>query len=128
MTSRYVLYLLRWQLSSLILAPVIGIVKGTSLLGNASDWVSAIVANLIGGLVFFWIDRLIFAKSGKTTEIKSQKVEVIKTVNDYCPICGKKHDIEICRQGNRLFYRCNNSDTDNEYYDGLIMKVNHLLK
>ena len=61
---RFFLYLCRWQLSSLILAPVIGIVKGTSLLGNASDWVSAVVANLIGGAIFFWVDKLIF-RGGK---------------------------------------------------------------
>ena len=60
MTKQYILYLLRWQLSSVILAPVIGIMKHTSIVGNVSDWVSAIVANLIGGLIFFWVDRLIF--------------------------------------------------------------------
>lgn len=52
-------------MSSLILAPVIGIVKGTSLLGNASDWVCAFWANLIGGLLFFWVDRLIFKDKKK---------------------------------------------------------------
>ena len=60
--KRFILYLLRWQLSSFVLAPVIGIVKGTSLFGNASDWKCAIIANLIGGAIFFWIDRLIFKK------------------------------------------------------------------
>lgn len=57
---QYLLYLLRWQMSSFILAPVIGIVNHTSLFGNWNDWKSAIFANLIGGLAFFWIDRIIF--------------------------------------------------------------------
>lgn len=51
MTS-FLLYLLRWQLSTLILAPVIGRIK--------NRWIAAIVANLIGGIVFFFVDQWIF--------------------------------------------------------------------
>lgn len=47
------LYLMRWQCSTLILAPVI------SLIPN-SPWGSAVVANFIGGLLFFYIDMMIF--------------------------------------------------------------------
>ena len=64
-TKQYILYLLRWQLSSPILAIVIGIIKGTSVVGTKSDWVCAFWANLIGGLIFFWVDRLIFKDKKK---------------------------------------------------------------
>ncbi len=48
------LYMIRWQLSTPILAIVIGI------FAYLGDWVAATIANLIGSLIFFWIDRLIF--------------------------------------------------------------------
>ena len=64
--KRYGLYLIRWQMSSVILAPVIGIMKGTSIIGTWSDWSAAIVANLIGGAIFFWVDRIIFKGRKKT--------------------------------------------------------------
>ncbi len=52
--KRYALYLLRWQASTPILAGV-GI-----LLAAMGQIVAAIVANLIGGLIFFWVDQFIF--------------------------------------------------------------------
>jgi hypothetical protein len=52
--KRYGLYLLRWQASTPLLA-VVGI-----LLASMGQWVAAIVANLIGGLIFFWVDQFIF--------------------------------------------------------------------
>ncbi|MFA6225142.1 MAG: hypothetical protein WC620_02930 [Methanoregula sp.] len=52
--KRYGLYLLRWQVSTPLLA-VVGI-----LLASMGQWVAAIVANLIGGLIFFWVDQFIF--------------------------------------------------------------------
>lgn len=51
---RFLLYLGRWQLSSPILAlcliwlEPVGAVRAT------------IIANLIGGAIFFWVDRVIF--------------------------------------------------------------------
>ena len=60
---RFFLYLCRWQLSSPILAIVMGVIKGTSMVGTKSDWICAFWANLIGGVIFFWVDKLIFAKS-----------------------------------------------------------------
>jgi membrane protein YqaA with SNARE-associated domain len=55
---QFLLYLLRWQLSTIILAPVIH-------LGSRRRWApltSAIIANLIGGAIFFWVDKfLIFS-------------------------------------------------------------------
>ena len=54
MLTRYLLYLLRWQLSTPILAVV------TARFAYLGYWQAAIIANLIGGIIFFWIDRLIF--------------------------------------------------------------------
>ena len=52
--KRFCLYLLRWQLSSPILALCMAIFN---------DWgivAATIVANLIGGCIFFWVDKIIF--------------------------------------------------------------------
>jgi hypothetical protein len=54
MTKKYVLYLVRWQLSTPILAIVL------ILLSSMSTLMATIIANLIGGLIFFWVDRFIF--------------------------------------------------------------------
>lgn len=51
--KQYSLYLLRWQLSTPILAVVLYIL-------NENELVETIIANLIGGLIFFWIDKKIF--------------------------------------------------------------------
>lgn len=50
--TRYLLYLGRWQLSTPTLALTI------AMLGPGL-W-QAIVANLIGGAIFYWVDRWIF--------------------------------------------------------------------
>jgi hypothetical protein len=57
--KRFVLYLLRWQLSTPVLWLVI------SNLGAGLD--ATIIANLIGGSIFFWVDRFIF-RSGTSVE------------------------------------------------------------
>lgn len=54
--KRFLLYLLRWEMSTPILAVC---VKWLTPLGY---WGSAIVANLIGGVIFFWVDKQIFKK------------------------------------------------------------------
>lgn len=53
MIKKYLLYLLRWQLSSPILFIILYIL-------HTNELIEAIIANLIGGIIFFWIDRLIF--------------------------------------------------------------------
>ena len=61
MIRRYLLYLIRWQLSTPILAPVIARFKHSSNpFGTMEDWIGSAVANVIGGLIFFWVDRFIF--------------------------------------------------------------------
>lgn len=52
--KRYGLYLIRWQLSTPILALVL------LWLATMNEWIATIIANLIGGLIFFWVDRFIF--------------------------------------------------------------------
>lgn len=54
--KKYFLYLVRWQLSTPILAIVL------KLLSNMSTLSATIIANLIGGLIFFWVDKIIFKK------------------------------------------------------------------
>ena len=56
MIKQYILYLIRWQLSTPVLACFLIFMKGYD------PFISTVVANLIGGLIFFWFDRLIFRK------------------------------------------------------------------
>ena len=51
--KKYALYLLRWQLSSPILALILYIM-------NTNVIIETIIANLIGGIIFYWIDYRIF--------------------------------------------------------------------
>lgn len=55
MKKQYLLYILRWELSTPILALVLYLL-------HTNELIETIVANLIGGIIFFWIDRLIFKK------------------------------------------------------------------
>ena len=54
---KLIIYLLRWQLSTPILSAVIYFT--IDLWGNIA---STILANLIGGLIFYKVDKLIFKK------------------------------------------------------------------
>ena len=74
--KRYALYLLRWQASTPILAGV-GI-----LLAAMGQIVAAVVANLIGGLIFFWVDQFIF-----TSQSLAAQWEVRENIT--CVDCGK---------------------------------------
>lgn len=58
---QFLLYLLRWQASNLILAPVLSrVLKGCWSFGTVKEWKAASIANLVGGIGFFVIDRWIF--------------------------------------------------------------------
>ncbi|MGB7788367.1 hypothetical protein [Methanoregula sp.] len=74
--KRYGLYLLRWQASTPILAGV-GII-----LASTGQLVAAIVANLIGGLIFFWVDQFIF-----TSQSLAAQWEVRDNIT--CVDCGR---------------------------------------
>lgn len=61
---RLFLYLIRWQLSTPILAICV------AYLANFSVLFSTIVANLVGGLLFYNIDKIIFQKGDKIKNVK----------------------------------------------------------
>lgn len=54
--KQYLVYLLRWQLSTPIAATVLNLLADMPVL-----W-ATVIANLVGGLIFFWVDRKIFKK------------------------------------------------------------------
>lgn len=56
--KKYILYLIRWQLSTPILALIL-------YLMHTNELIETIIANLIGGMLFFWIDKKIFIGSNK---------------------------------------------------------------
>jgi uncharacterized membrane-anchored protein len=58
--KRLLLYLIRWQLSTPILAIVVYF-----LVDKIGSLNSTIIANLVGGLVFYQIDKFIFRKNSK---------------------------------------------------------------
>ena len=59
------LYAIRWQLSTPILA-IVPIVYKRLLrkesLSKKDIWYAAIIANVIGALIFIWLDKWIFRK------------------------------------------------------------------
>lgn len=69
--KRFLLYLFRWQLSTPILWLVV------SRLG-VGLW-PTILANLIGGAIFFWVDRFIFT---------SKAIEIWHLKEGKCDKCG----------------------------------------
>jgi hypothetical protein len=74
--KRYGLYLLRWQASTPILAGVL------IILVSFDPLVATIIANVIGGLIFFWVDRFIF-----TSSLLAAQWEVRENI--LCVDCGK---------------------------------------
>ncbi len=54
MIKKYLLYLIRWQLSTPVLAICF------TFLNQYGIITLSIIANLIGGLLFFWVDKWIF--------------------------------------------------------------------
>ncbi|EJG07304.1 hypothetical protein Metli_1351 [Methanofollis liminatans DSM 4140] len=93
--KRYGLYLVRWQLSTPILAGVL------IVLSTMDALMATIIANLIGGLIFFWVDRFIF-----TSKVLDAQWEVKDNIA--CVDCGK-----VCR-GYRLVKTPNYDKTDDK--------------
>jgi len=81
--KKFFLYLLRWQCSTPILAVV------TTWLASQNEWVAAAVANLIGGCIFFFIDRLIFKQPNSDIPLW----QIAKGDNQYCYNCQKKSPV-----------------------------------
>lgn len=55
---KFLLYCGRWQLSSFVLAPCIVLIPNNAL-------IAAIVSNLVGAIIFFWVDKWIFNNKQK---------------------------------------------------------------
>jgi len=79
MFRKYLLYLLRWQLSTPILAACVIFLSAIH-----PTW-RTIVANVIGGLIFFWVDRWIF---NRTNILRGELWETQFGV--VCADCGKE--------------------------------------
>lgn len=69
--KRFILYLIRWQLSTPILWLAVRRL-GTSLYAT-------VIANLIGAAIFFWVDKFIFT---------SKAIEVWHIKEGRCDKCG----------------------------------------
>jgi len=115
MVKRFSLYLLRWQLSTPILWLVVR-QFGTGV------W-ATVLANLIGGSIFFWVDRFIFTsqavemwhfkekgvcdKCGKETGLWRLVLAPNYDRRDaqakfYCLECSKKRTDELRKQGIKI--------------------------
>ena len=79
---RLLLYLLRWQLTTLVVAPVIAYrLNSGSIFGSSQEWFATSMANIVGGLIFFWVDKFIF---------KNQTIEHWDSIRSgVCYDCGK---------------------------------------
>ena len=54
---RFILYLIRWQLSGVVLYPVLLL-----MLPHTNELWATITANFVGGCLFFFVDRSIFRR------------------------------------------------------------------
>ena len=71
--KKFFLYLVRWQLSSPILAVCM------VWMGGWKVAIATIVANLIGGCIFFWVDSWIFKEKkvvSRTKELAGAKAVI----------------------------------------------------
>jgi hypothetical protein len=83
--KRFLLYLGRWQLSSPILAPIVALFTGEPIWGTWETWAGTVTANLIGGSIFYWVDRFIFT---------SKAVEMWHFIPEgNCDECGKNTEL-----------------------------------
>ena len=55
MLKKYILYILRWEMSTPVIALVLYLLPFNYL-------IKTIIANLIGGMIIFFVDRKIFEK------------------------------------------------------------------
>ena len=110
MFKKYFLYLIRWQLSTPILAVCV-----IWLASLGTTW-ATIIANFIGGLIFFWVDKWIFNKNKiPSKDIESMLEYIHKTEfnapelkYDYIPKGEVKHRLKSTYE----FYGQLNEDFD----------------
>lgn len=79
MLKKYLLYLIRWQLSTPILAVCV-----VWLASLGTTW-ATIIANFIGGLIFFWVDKWIFNRNKIPSKDMNMIFEYIRTVVNNAP-------------------------------------------
>ena len=88
--KRYGLYLLRWQLSTPILVLCV-----IAFAAFGPTW-ATIISNLIGGLIFFWVDKFIFQsdKLAASWQIKEKVVcsDCQKIARGYRLVKSKNYD------------------------------------
>ena len=83
------LYCLRWQLSTPILALVPMILSYAFSVDN--PWIVAIVANFIGSLIFFPIDKKIFNKQNMSDFNSELDLNTVKAIKHL--IAGRLHNL-----------------------------------
>jgi hypothetical protein len=71
--KKLIKYMFRWQLSTPILAIIPFML---TRYGINNFWVTALIANLIGSLIFFKIDEVIFSK--EMTRFQRLRKKIIK--------------------------------------------------
>ena len=106
MIKRFILYLIRWQLST----PILWLVIRNLVVGVYST----ILANLIGGSIFFWVDKFIF--TSKAVEMWHFKEK------GKCDNCGKESNLwrlvlapnydKRCTEPKFLCFGCSKKRTD----------------
>lgn len=74
--KKFFLYLIRWQLSSPILAVCL------MWMGGWNVAIATIVANLVGGCIFFWVDKWIFGDKKQKTKKISNDVSIVLPATD----------------------------------------------
>ena len=62
--TKFLLYLGRWQLSGFVLGPVLAIMTGAKIY-DPQIIAATMLSNLIGGVVFFWVDKFLIFNGGK---------------------------------------------------------------
>jgi hypothetical protein len=101
---KLLIYILRWQLSTPILAAVMWL---WSMEANPMDSIgSAVVANLVGSLIFFWVDLVTFSIGA----LEEQWEVLDNSVCCDCGVIGRGYRRVIAPGYNRLKsiaeYRC----------------------
>jgi len=70
--KRYGLYLLHWQVCTPILA-----VGFRILPPSIGQLIAAMVANLMGGLIFFWVDQFTFTSQSFALYLKGERISLV---------------------------------------------------
>jgi len=86
--KKYIVYLFRWQLST----PIITLVM--AMTPNTKELYKIMISNLVGGIIFFWIDKLIF-KKGDYMIFKKQPININ---NNQCQANADKPECSLIEE------------------------------